>query len=245
MPGPLGTIAPTTDPNWAWDTVGWTNQGNLGGDVEGQSLSAPGQGSMLVEPAALSGFIARSLDPDVTSVGTSATLTFTTTVPVLFAVQVLEPVISTGVVVPGNTAGPPTHAIAALYNATSGALVANTADLGAAGFGTTTAKFTWCSPGTSTTATIPVTSGYYWVMLVESAGTMGKINIFPSSTETQVLLGGTAAIPFTVGSTPRFATGSTGLNAVTATPAGLVTLGTLTTSMVIAKYAQTVFVGLY
>lgn len=247
MPGPLGPTGPTTDPNWGWNTIGWTNQGNLGGDVEGQSLSAPGQGSMLIEPAALSGYIARTLDPDVTSAGVGAitTATFVSGTPLLYALQVMEPAATTGVVVAGNTAGPPTHSIAALYNASSGALVVTTGDLLTAGFGTTTAKIAW----TAATALAP---GYYWVLLAESGGTMGKINVYPLATEAQLLLSSTGApVPYVVGSTPRFGTGSTGMTSITATPAGLATLGTLSSAsatMVLAKTANATaasFVALY
>ena len=239
MAGPLGTIAPTTDPNWAWDTPGWTNQGNTS-DVEGAQLSAPGQGSMLVEPAALSGYIARSMDPDVTSGGgTSTTTLFVTGTPFLFSMQVMDPVVTTGVAVAGAAAGPPTHSIAALYSASSGQLVANTADLGASGFGTAAAKIPWA-------ATTALSAGYYWVLLVESSGTMGTLTSFTLAAESQLLLSNTGApIPFLTGTTPRFGIGSTGLTGMTATPAGLVTLGTLTTSMVVTKNTKATFVGLY
>lgn len=239
MPGPLGTLGPTVDPNWAWDTYGWTNQGNLGGDVQGQNLgAAPGQiATALGTPSALSGYISRSMDPD-DSTQSSGTLTFVTGTAQLFGLLVLEPVSTTGIVVGGKTAGPPTHSVAGLYNAVTGAQVAHTADLLTAGFGTAAAKIAW-------SAVTPIAPGFYWALLVESSGTMGTVNAMSlaTNTEMQVLLTGTAAIPFTPGSTPRFATGGTGLTSLTATPAGIP--AALTTSMVISATATASFVGIY
>jgi hypothetical protein len=41
MPGPLGVLGPTVDPNWAWDTRAWTSQANTGDTIQ-TGASVPG-----------------------------------------------------------------------------------------------------------------------------------------------------------------------------------------------------------
>jgi hypothetical protein len=156
---------------------------------------------------------------------------------------VLDPVSTTGLVVGSKTPGSGTaHAVAGLYNATTGTLVANTADLLTAGFGAAAAKIPWA-------AVTPLSPGYYWALLVETGATMGTLNAITLTGvgigEAQALLTGTHPVPFVVGTTPRFATGGTGLTGLTATPAGLGTLGPLLATNVISSTATGSFVGLY
>lgn len=236
MPGPLGTLGPTVDPNWAWNTPAWNSQTNTG-DTIGTNLGAPGQGSMLVEPAALSGYIARTLDPDVSAAGASSTLTLTSNTAYLFNLQVMDPVSTTGVVISGKNAGTTTHAVAVLYNAVTGTQVAVTADLVAAAFGTAAAKIPWA-------AVTPIASGYYTVLLVATSSVSPTLNAIPLTiSEAQTLLTGTHPIPFVLGTTPRFATGGTGLTGLTATPAGVP--AALTAANVVSLTATASFVGLY
>lgn len=42
MAGPLGTLGPSTDPLWADNTPGWTNQGNTGAVESSGVLGTPG-----------------------------------------------------------------------------------------------------------------------------------------------------------------------------------------------------------
>jgi len=57
MPAP----SPATDPLWAYNTLGWTNQGNTGDIPTGGTTSF----DYIQEPASLSYFLARTLDPDL------------------------------------------------------------------------------------------------------------------------------------------------------------------------------------
>jgi hypothetical protein len=232
MPGPLGTIAPTTDPNWAWDTPGWTNQGNTQ-DVEGQNLSAPGQGSMLIEPAALSGYIARTMDPDVTTIGgTGTNSTSTSQTCYLAAVQVLEPVTTGHIAYYQTVAGVTSpHFYMALYSATTGVQVAVTADQGA-GAATTFEKVAW-------TTAVALSPGYYWVLRLSNATTTQKVAAYTLSAESQGLLSGTSVLNYTVGTSLRFAIGGTGLTSLATPPA------VLTSSMVVSADTQSWFAGLY
>jgi hypothetical protein len=231
MPGPLGTLGPTVDPNWAWDTPGWTNQGNTQ-DVEGQNLGAPGQGSMLIEPAALSGYVSRTLDPDVSSVGTGSAFAFATGVANMAALQVLEPVTTSKVVFNiATAAATPTYSCVGLYNAVSGSLVAQTS--------TTSSNFTGTGGKTLSWATATAISpGYYWVLFLSVAATGVKLNGFTLSPEAQSLLTSTAVMPFVIGSTLRFAVGGTNLTSLAAIPT------TLTTAMVVSAAASGYFVGI-
>jgi hypothetical protein len=212
MPGPLGTLGPTVDPNWAWDTPAWTSQANTG-DTIGTNLGSPGQGSMLVEPAALSGYIARTLDPDVSTTG-AATFTFTSGTVYLSAFQVMDPATTTKCVVAGKAVGTSAHAYAGLYNAVTGAQLAVTADL--TNFGTTAASHAWATAAT-------LSPGYYWgaVMIVTGTTTTLTGVSFGAVNEAQLQLTGTAAIPFVLGTSLRFATGGTGLTGLTTLPTAL------------------------
>jgi hypothetical protein len=219
----MATESPTTDPLWAYNVPGWTSQGNTG-DTIGANMAGPGGGSMLIEPAALSGYLGRTLDPDVTAAnGSAGTVTFATGTAIMAAMQIMEPALTSKVVLVGKAVGTSTHAYAGLYNATSGQLVAQTADRLATGFGATSVAtaISWTTPTV-------ISSGYYWLLLFIVTGTTTTLVGLTLSSEAQSLLTGTAAVPFVLGSTPRFATGSTGLTSLAALPAAL------TTSMVIA-----------
>lgn len=239
--GPLGPTGPTVDPNWAWDIPGWTSQGGTAaspttgpGDTIGQNLSSPGQGSMLIEPAALSGYITRTIDPDVTAAsGAAGTFTPATGVVSMAAMQVMDPVVTTKVTVLGKAVGTAAHAYVGLYNAVSGQLVASTADQGASAFGTGSAanSISWVTP-------TALSSGLYWAALLFVTGTTTTLVGIVMSPESYKLGSSTAALPFTIGATPRFATGGTGLTGLTTLPTAL------TTSMVISNSTTGYFVGL-
>lgn len=133
MAGPLGTIAPTTDPNWAWDTPGWTNQGNTS-DVEGAQLSGATltNNAYLSEPEALSGFIARSMDPALNSLTSSNYSLAATTTAAWAAIQVLDPCVTSKVTIFAKYSATSATAGLGLYNF-NGTLIASctSASLGA------------------------------------------------------------------------------------------------------------------
>lgn len=116
--GPLGPTGPTADPNWAWDIPGWTNQGNTG-DTEGSQLGGAqlSNNAFLSEPEALSGFIARSMDPAINSVtaGTPYSLG-ATTLAAFAAVQVLDPVVTSKVTIFAKYSATSATAGIGLYN---------------------------------------------------------------------------------------------------------------------------------
>jgi hypothetical protein len=119
MAGPLGIIAPSTDPNWAYDTPGWTNQGNTG-DVEGSQLAGASfaGNAFLGEPEALSGYIARSIDPSVLSTVASNFLVMGTssTTAYFAAVDVIAPAKTSAVVIYAKSVSSSTSANVGLYN---------------------------------------------------------------------------------------------------------------------------------
>lgn len=98
---------PATDPLWAYNTLAWTNQndgsaGTLTKNVEGAALTgaAMTNNSFLSEPEALSGFIARSLDPAVNSVsGNTGTALSANTTTYVAAIQVVDPALTSKVVI--------------------------------------------------------------------------------------------------------------------------------------------------
>jgi hypothetical protein len=87
----MAAPSPATDPIWAYNTPGWTNQGNTG-DVEGAQLTGTtfSANAFLSEPEGLSGYIARSIDPTVASLGTTGQA-MTDTIAWFAAVEVLAP----------------------------------------------------------------------------------------------------------------------------------------------------------
>jgi hypothetical protein len=231
--GPLGPQGPTVDPNWAWDVPGWNSQTNTG-DTIGANLGSPGQASMLVEPAAWSGYITRTIDPDVTAAaGAAGTFTPATGVVSMAIMQVMDPAVTTKVTILGKAVGTATHAYVGLYNAVSGQQVAITADQGASAFGTGSA-----ANSLSWTVATPLASGYYWAALLFVTGTTTTLVGVSMSPESYKLGTGTAAMPYGVGTTPRFVTGGTGLTALTTLPAAL------TASMVVSNSTTGYFVGL-
>ena len=217
MPAPT----PSNDPLWAFDTPGWTTQGNTG-DTIGANLPSVSQGASLLEPAANSGYISRTLDPDVTTAGgAGTTLTMTSGTVYLFLLQVLDPAFTKSVVVVGANAGTSTHAFVGLYNAFSGAQVAITADQTATVFGTTATKINW------TTAAV-LGPGYYWGAILTVSSVAPTLKAFTLAPEAQLLLTGTGVTGWTLGTNLRFATGVTGLTGLSTLPASLT--GTMTCS---------------
>ena len=87
----MATPTPANDPLWAYDTPGWTNQGNTG-DTIGTQLTGTtfSVNAFLSEPEGLSGYIARSIDPTVASLGTTGTAMSSTTA-YFTAIELLAP----------------------------------------------------------------------------------------------------------------------------------------------------------
>lgn len=207
MPGPLGPTGPTTDPNWAWDTPGWTNQSNTG-DTEGTN-NAPaslGSNTYLTEPEALSGFVARSMDPAVNSAQSSTKATFTNQVIYVAAMEVLAPAVTSKFVVSVGTIGGTSTSYFGLYSAvgTQMATIAVVNNIPA-----TTISRSW------TTAAVLAPGTYYFAWLNATAAS-GAVPYATAQTSEQTLLSGTT-FP---GSTFRFF--STGSGASTL-PASLAT----------------------
>lgn len=204
MPGPLGTIAPTTDPNWAWDTPGWTNQGNLGGDVEGQNLSPAllATNSFLNEPEGLSGFVSRSIDPAVNSAVVKGTgvATFTTAVLYLAAMEVLAPAVTKQVVVSVGTVGGTSTTLLGLYNST-GSLVASTVSIPT--IPATTIARSWVTPAV-------LAPGIYYGAWLNMTAASGAVPFANATSTEQLMLAGTT-FP---GTTFRFFSTGTGLTTV-------------------------------
>lgn len=227
----MATPSPSNDPLWAYDTPGWTSQANTG-DTIGANLPGVSTAALLAEPAALSGYIARAIDPDTTSAGgTGTTLSMTGGTAYLFAMQVVEPSYTTKVIVGGKTAGTSTHGWAALFNAYTGTQIAITADLTTTQFGTSTTAFNWASGAV-------IAPGYYYVMLLSVNSVAATLTAFTLSKEAQMLLTSTSCVAFTSGSSLRFATGGTNLTSLSAVPASL------TSSMVVSATASASFVGI-
>ena len=227
MPAPN----PLTDPLWAFNTPGWNSQANTG-DTIGTNLPSVSQGASLLEPAANSAYITRSMDPDVTTAGgAGTTLSLTSGTAFLFLVQVLDPAFTKSVVVVGAVAGTTTVALVGLYNAYSGAQIAATANQGAAAFGTTATKINWA------TAAV-VQPGYYWVMVLTVNTVVPTLKAFTLAPEAQLLLTGTGVTLWTLGTNLRFATGVTGLTGLSALPASL------TATMTSSATATCSFVGI-
>jgi hypothetical protein len=183
MPGPLGTLGPTVDPNWAWDTPGWTNQGNTS-DTEGVQLAGQSNlgASVLIEPAALSGFLARTIDPDLSAVGAFALTASSTTSMYGALMQTYDPIITKNVcytysVGTGST-GTQSHQWIALVNPGTGVVYAVTADAGATAASAGFNKVAW-------TATTVLPPAQYLVLYA---------NIFTAWGTLQPKLGGIATL---------------------------------------------------
>jgi hypothetical protein len=203
----MAASTPSTDPNWAWDTSGWTNQGNTG-DVEKSS------GALLNSvygTAGLSGVLAQTWDPilNTTNAALPATNTFYGTL-----VYLPTPVYTTKVVANQSTAGTTTHGYFAVLSATSatlGTTVCATADQVAA---TTTAAVSWA------TATV-LSPGLYYFGYAFTWSVQTKFDGLP-------VLGVTDSQLVTSPANPRFVTGSVTITSAfpaTVTLAAQTTLG--------------------
>jgi hypothetical protein len=97
----MAAPSPATDPLWAYDTPGWTNQGNTGDTIGTQLTGAPfSANAFLGEPEALSGYIARSIDPALNSVsGTTGTAISANTTGYFAALEVMNPALTKKIVV--------------------------------------------------------------------------------------------------------------------------------------------------
>jgi hypothetical protein len=234
MAGPLGPLGPTVDPNWAYNTPAWSSQANTG-DVEGTGI-VQGTISELVEPAALSGYITRTMDPDVSSAGVQTGSVGTVSgTAYLAAVQILQPAVSTKVNINVKTIPvTPTYSAIALFSSVTGQRLAITSTT-STNFNTTGGVaggvLNWTTPAV-------LSSGYYWAVLLSIAATGVILQGFPLAGESQALLTGTGVLNYTVGSSLRFATGSTNLTGLAAMPTAL------TAAMVVSATASSWFAGI-
>lgn len=158
--GPLGPTGPTVDPNWAWNVPGWNVQGGTAaspttgpGDTEGQNLTGAqlSNNAFLSEPEALSGYIARSMDPALNSLTSAFYSLAATTTAAFAAVQVLDPVVTSKVTIFAKYSTTSAVAGVGLYNfAGTQIATCNSAALGASAGVITTSWSTAAvlSPGT-------------------------------------------------------------------------------------------------
>lgn len=197
MPAPN----PATDPLWAYNTLGWTNQGNTG-DIPTPGATGIQGNQVLVEPASLSQYITRSLDPDISQTGSG--ITESNSLMNCHLVEVLGPALTSKVSFNVQTADvtAPTKKWWALVSWPSGIVVAVTANSTAVYGATGTTTVSWTSPTV-------VASGLYYIVLVDNAGTAVKLSgISALAAECQAnLIGGSTTVPL------RFATNSTALPA--------------------------------
>ena len=216
MPGPLGTIAPTTDPNWAWDTPGWTNQGNTG-DTEGAGLSAPSN-PLAPNGAILSGVIAATMDAGAASVTGLTSLVTNTAYGAM--VYVAAPAVTTKVFANDSTAGTTTHGYM-LLTSLGGTVLAATADL------TTTV-----GGAKSWAASTTLASGFYYLAIATTNSVTGVYSGAPVSA---VTCGNGSGLVWAAGGPyPRFVTGAavlTGTAPTSVTWAAQSTLGAAYISM--------------
>jgi hypothetical protein len=226
--GPLGPQGPTVDPNWAWDVPGWTNQGNTGDTIGAQLGGNPAisGNAFLGEPEGLSAYIARSMDPTVLSAAKSAGTLVTGTL-YLAAMQVLEPVVSSKVVVSCATIGGTSTTYLGLYSL-AGALVATTASI--ANIAASTISRNWVT-------SVALAPGVYygaWLNTVAASGAVPNTN--PQIAE-QILLSGTT-FP---GTTLRYFSTGTGMTSGSL-PVSLTT--GFTGAGTVASYANNWFIGI-
>lgn len=199
MPGPLGTIAPTTDPNWAWDVPGWTNQGNTG-DTEGAGLSAPSN-PLAPSGAILSGVVASTMDAGSAAV---AGLVAATNVAYAALVYVPAPAVTKKAFASGAGSATATNGYYFL-SSVGGTVLAATASQGASAL---TGALSWATPYT-------LSSGFYYLGLAGAAATVGTFVGCPVS---GVTAGNGAGLVWAAsGPYPRFVTVATVLTAAAPT----------------------------
>lgn len=226
MPGPLGTLGPTVDPNWAWNTPAWTNQGNTG-DTEGTNLNPAllGSNTYLTEPEALSGYVARSMDPAVNSAQNTTKATLTNAVLYLAAMEVLAPAVTSKFVVSVGTVGGTSSTLFGLYTGV-GTLIA--ADTAVANIPATSISRTW-------TTAVALAPGLYYFAWLNTAAASGAVPFGTSQTSEQSLLAGTT---FPGTNFRFFSTGS----ALAALPASLST--GFTGAGTVASFTTSWFAGI-
>jgi hypothetical protein len=213
----MAAPTPATDPNFAWDTQGWTNQGNTG-DVEGENPGGSGLGlpaSSLVDPAALSGFAFRNMDPDQL---TTAGATLTTNTVYFSAFTVDTPTISTKGLVDVTTHGTVTVAYYAIVDA-NGTTQAVTANFG--GSWTSSSNVVQPEAWASTSnfyntglSAILIPPGYYLFGVATTNSVnpvlsgMSTRGIVVSSGQGNQAVPATASTPLQPATWPRFTSGS-------------------------------------
>src|ERR1700729_915508 len=157
----MAAPSPATDPLWAYDTPGWTNQGNTG-DIPTPGANGIGADTMLIEPASTSAFLTRSIDPDISQSGTG--LTMSNSLMTCTLLSVLGPTLTTKVAFNVQTVDitSPTKKWWALVQWPSATVVAVTANSVAVYGSTGATTVSWTAPTV-------LSSGLYYAVLVDNA----------------------------------------------------------------------------
>lgn len=151
----MAAPSPATDPLWAYDTPGWTNQ-NATGDIEGNNLT-PVSFEYLAEPAAASWYLARTMDPDLSAA--AGTVTPSNAALNCLLVWVPAPCLTHGAIFNPTTTGVTiSWNWCALVNAVNGVVMAVSAEQSAAPTSGTVYEYTWSA------ATI-IAPGFYYITL--------------------------------------------------------------------------------
>lgn len=178
------------DPLYAYNTAGFTNQndgvvGSLAANVEGAvgtvAAGLLGNNQYIGEPEALSGYVARSMDPAVNSAQNSTKATFTNQVLYLTALEVLDPAQTSKFVVSVGTVGGTSTTLFGLYNSV-GAQVAASASV--SNIAASTISRNW-------TASAVLYPGTYWFGWLNTAAASGAVPFATAQTSEQTLLSGT------------------------------------------------------
>jgi hypothetical protein len=163
-----------SDPTWAYDVPGWTNQGNTGDIATTNSTTF----EYLIEPAAASLYLARTIDPDVSA---SSAIVASRTLINCALVWVPAPILTTSVVfnVASVDVSPGSYKYWVLVNMVTRAVEAVTANstpvYGATGMGTAN----W-------TAKTVISSGFHYIAQVNTAATApGFTGVSPLQAEAQ------------------------------------------------------------
>lgn len=207
---------PQGDPNWAYDTLGWTNQGNTG------DVPTTGASNGVVSPydAELSGVLASTMDS-----GSAVTAAFTPATGIFYGglIYLGGSAKSTKYFASVSAAGTTTHAYVALLSP-AGATLATSADL------------TTLSTATGSWATAPVLSaGFYYLGLVT---TWSVLDSFAGIANAAMLCGNAPGLTYSgtgQGVLPKFVTSTAALTITSSFPAS-VTLTAQTTGAIGAPY---------
>ena len=204
----MAAPSPVTDPLWAYDTPGWTNQGSTGDIPLGSGLSSDseiGPGEAIVQ-----GYQAMSFDPMLT-----ATTTQIPTAGIVYLAKIMlpDPFATTSVNIFCVAAGNATAFYLGVYSA-SGALVSTSADKHASLASATALVAAQITPAAAS-------AGVVYAAMLNVGGTTTSVSAMTGPTSAAVAAGAglvvpAATTPFTNNS-PRFATVLTGQTALPAT----------------------------